>query len=58
MSEFSWKMKVETTDHDFKRELETKKAKSWLKTVSAFSNGNGGVLYFGVDAEGRVFCTR
>jgi hypothetical protein len=34
MSEFSWKMKVETTDHDFKRELETKKAKSWLKTIS------------------------
>jgi ATP-dependent DNA helicase RecG len=39
---------VETTDHDFKRELETKKAKNWLKSVSAFSNGNGGTLYFGV----------
>jgi len=54
MSEFSYKLRVETTDHDFKKELETKKAKSWLKTVSAFSNVNGGILYFGIDDDGTV----
>ena len=46
MSEFSWKLRVETPDHDFKKELETKKAKSWLKTVSV-TKGTGplGSLY-------------
>jgi len=27
---------------------------SWLKTVSAFSNVNGGILYFGIDDDGTV----
>lgn len=36
---------AETTDCDFKRELETKKPKSWLKSVSAFANGIGGKLF-------------
>ena len=35
---------AETTECDFKRELETKKPKSWLKSVSAFANGIGGKL--------------
>jgi hypothetical protein len=34
MSEFGWKMRVETTNHDFKKELETKKAKSWLNQMA------------------------
>lgn len=54
MSDFNKKIRVETTDYEFKRSLETKKAKSWLKSVSAFSNGNGGILYFGIDDEGSI----
>lgn len=38
----------ETTEYDKKLELETKKPKSWLKSVSAFANGIGGALIFGV----------
>lgn len=40
---------TETTECDFKRELETRKPKSWLKSVSAFANGIGGKLIFGID---------
>lgn len=42
------KLIAEATDLDFKVALETKKPKSWLKSVSAFANGIGGVLLFGV----------
>lgn len=45
---------AETTECDFKRELETKKPKSWLKSVSAFSNGIGGKLIFGIDDSGEI----
>lgn len=38
----------ETTEYDKKAALEERKPKSWLKSVSAFANGNGGVLIFGV----------
>lgn len=38
----------ETTEYDKKETLEERKPKSWLKSVSAFANGNGGVLIFGV----------
>ncbi len=31
-----------------KETLEERRPKSWLKSVSAFANGNGGVLLFGV----------
>lgn len=31
-----------------------KKTKSWLKSVSAFANGLGGTLFFGVDDNGKV----
>ena len=41
-------IKAEATDCDFKDALETKKPKSWLKSVSAFANGIGGILIFGV----------
>lgn len=42
---------AEATECDFKAALEIKKPKSWLKTVSAYANGFGGVLIFGVDDE-------
>lgn len=42
----------ETTDCDFKAAVERSKPKSWLKSVSAFANGSGGVLVFGVE-DGR-----
>lgn len=38
--------------YDFKLMLEEKKPKSWLKSVSAFANGLGGSLFFGVDNDG------
>lgn len=43
------KLIAECSDYDFKEQLETSKPKSWLKSVSAFSNGIGGTLFFGVD---------
>ncbi len=39
---------VEDTNIDFKEQLEINKPKSWLKSVSAFANTNGGILLFGV----------
>lgn len=39
---------AEATDCDFKEAVETKKPKSWLKSVSAFANGIGGSLFFGI----------
>lgn len=37
-----------TTEYDKKRDVEMKKPKSWLKSISAFANGNGGILIFGI----------
>ena len=34
----------EATEYDKKQAVETKKPKSWLKTVSAFANGSGGIF--------------
>ena len=45
---------AEATDCDFKVALETKKPKSWLKSVSAFANGIGGTLFFGIDNDKSV----
>ncbi|MCL2674720.1 MAG: ATP-binding protein [Defluviitaleaceae bacterium] len=42
------KLLAELTDCDFKEILEVKRPKSWLKTVSAFANGRGGSLIFGM----------
>ena len=38
----------EATEYDKKEMLEERRPKSWLKTVSAFANGIGGALIFGV----------
>jgi predicted HTH transcriptional regulator len=43
---------AEATEYEFKAELEVKRPKSWLKTVSAFANGLGGRFFFGVDDGG------
>ena len=45
---------AECTAYDYKVTLEEKKPKSWLKSVSAFANGSGGSLFFGVDNGGCV----
>ena len=45
---------AEATECDFKIALETKRPRSWLKSVSAFANGIGGTLFFGVDDERNV----
>lgn len=34
--------------------LEEKRPKSWLKSVSAFANGLGGSLFFGIDDNGGI----
>ncbi len=44
----------ECTDYDFKDMLEEKKPKSWLKTVSAFANGIGGKIFFGVSDDKTI----
>ncbi len=41
----------ETTEYDKKETLEERKPKSWLKSVSAFANGIGGSLFFGVSDD-------
>ena len=45
---------AECTAYDYKEMLEESKPKSWLKSVSAFANGLGGSLFFGVDNDGAV----
>lgn len=44
----------ECTEYDFKLMLEERRPKSWLKSVSAFSNGLGGSLFLGIDDDGSV----
>ena len=45
---------AECTAYDFKMMLEEKKPKSWLKSISAFANGLGGSLFFGIDNDGII----
>lgn len=49
-----YKLIAECSAYDFKEALERKKTKSWLKSVSAFANGNGGSLYYGIADDGTV----
>ena len=45
----------ETTLYEKKEKIEKNKVKNWLKTVSAFANGKGGVLIFGInDNDGII----
>lgn len=45
---------AEATECDFKVALEVKKPKSWLKSISAFANGIGGTLFFGVGDDRSI----
>jgi ATP-dependent DNA helicase RecG len=45
---------AEVTECDFKVALETRKPKSWLKSISAYANSIGGMLFFGVDNNKQV----
>lgn len=44
----------ETTAYDKKQMLEIKRPKSWLKSVSAFANGEGGTLIFGISDDDEI----
>ena len=44
----------EATEYDKKEMLEERKPRSWLKSVSAFANGIGGALIFGVSDDGSL----
>lgn len=44
----------EATIYDKKQMLEVKRPKSWLKSVSAFANGEGGMLIFGVSDDDHI----
>ena len=48
------KLIAECTDYDFKDSLEEKKPKSWLKSVSAFANGIGGKIFFGINDNKEI----
>jgi ATP-dependent DNA helicase RecG len=45
---------AEATEYEFKSTLEVNKPKSWLKTVSAYANGQGGSFFYGVADDGTV----
>ena len=49
-----FKLIAESSDCDFKEKLEINKPKSWLKSISAFSNGLGGTLFFGVSDSKKL----
>ena len=44
----------EVTAYDKKQMLEVRRPKSWLKSVSAFANGEGGILIFGISDDDHV----
>ncbi len=44
----------EATEYDKKIALETKRPKSWCKSVSAFANTSGGTLIFGISDDGQI----
>ncbi len=44
----------EATEYDKKGTVETKKPKSWCKSISAFANTSGGVLIFGISDDNEA----
>ena len=44
----------EATTYDKKEMLEVRRPKSWLKSVSAFANGEGGTLIFGISDDDKI----
>ena len=49
---------AECSTYDFKEMLERKKVKSWLKSISAFANTDGGSLFYGVNDDGVTLCRK
>ena len=45
---------AECTSYDYKEMLERRKVKSWLKSISAFANTDGGSLFYGVNDKGVI----
>ena len=45
---------AECSAYDFKEMVERRKVKSWLKSVSAFANTDGGSLFYGVNDDGVI----
>lgn len=45
---------AECTAYDFKGELERRKIRDWLKSVSAFADTDGGTLFFGVTNDANI----
>ncbi len=43
----------ETTDYEKKEKVEERRPKSWLKSVSAFANGTGGAIIFGISDDDK-----
>lgn len=48
------KLMGEATAYDKKEMLEVRHPKSWLKSVSAFANGEGGTLIFGISDDDKI----
>ncbi len=44
----------ETTEYDKKQAVEARKPKSWCKSISAFANGRGGKLIFGIADDNTI----
>lgn len=44
----------EASAYDKKESLEKSRPKSWLKSVSAFANGTGGTLIFGISDDDKI----
>lgn len=44
----------ETDNYEKKEKVERNKVRSWLKTVCAFANGNGGEIIFGVKEDNTI----
>lgn len=44
----------ETSDYDKKESIEERRPKSWCKSISAFANGNGGFLLFGISDDDEI----
>nr|WP_314754223.1 ATP-binding protein [uncultured Prevotella sp.] len=44
----------EATAYNKKQQVEAKRPKSWLKSVSAFANGEGGMLIFGINEDNQL----
>jgi predicted HTH transcriptional regulator len=48
-------VRFESTTHEFKKNINPKEDKRWVKTICGFSNSMGGHIYVGVDDHGELF---